>query len=137
MNLAPRLILLHKQSSSARTRFLRFPHGLVAFAALSEQSSLRPADDAAVRHHPAAVVRDAEERLALPPGSIEAVTDFHAEVDTPEGMVPVLLAGFTTVDPPFAAAENLGGKFIAITEARGVPAIDLELARRAYEVVLG
>lgn len=137
MSLTPRLILLHKQSSSARTRFLRFPHGLVAFAALPAQASLRPADEAAVRAHPAAPIRAAEIELGLAPGSIEAVTDFHAEVDTPDGVVPVLLGGFTSIDPPFAAAERLGGKFIAITEARGLPAIDLDLARRAYEVVLG
>ncbi|NWG30376.1 MAG: hypothetical protein HXY29_02620 [Rhodocyclaceae bacterium] len=29
--LAPRLLCCHKQSTSARTRFVRWPHGMLAF----------------------------------------------------------------------------------------------------------
>ncbi len=135
----PRLLLIHKQKTSARTRFLRFPPGLLAFEALPEGTALHVSEDdgAEVLPLPTPILREAEQRFGLPPGSLEPITDFRAEADTPSGVVPVLLAGFTTIDPPFAAAEALGGKFIAITEARGVPPLDLELARRAYEVLIG
>jgi len=112
---APRLILFHKQRSSARTRFLRFADTMLAFG-------------------PASAVA---ERMALPVGSIEVVDDFSHDIDTPEGAVPVLLAGFTSIDPPFTAAEAIGGRFVAITEARGLPAVELDLLRHAYEVLIG
>jgi hypothetical protein len=58
-------------------------------------------------------------------------------VATAEGALPVLLAAFTSIDPPFAAAEACGGRFAAITEARGLPPVELALLRRAYEVLIG
>jgi hypothetical protein len=51
--------------------------------------------------------------------------------------VPVLLAGFTTIDPPFNAADSVGGRFVALTELRGLPASEMDLVRRAYTVILG
>jgi hypothetical protein len=133
---APRLILFHKQKSSARTRFLRFADTVVAFAPLPASATLN-AETSSVRPHPAAHLRAAEERLALPAGSLESVADFSADVSTTDGTVPVLLASFTGIDPPFAAAEAIGARFMAITEARGLPPVELELLRRAYEVLIG
>lgn len=138
MPLTPRLVLIHKQKTSARVRFLRLPDGVVAFAPLPALAALRGEDFApGVQVHPAAVVRDAEKRLDLPEGSIAAEAEFQAWVDTPAGDVPVLLAYFTTIDPPFAAAEAVGGKFIAMTEARSLAEIERNLLRRVYEHVIG
>ncbi len=133
---APRLILFHKQKTSARTRFLRFADTVLAFGPLAASATLC-AETGVVHPHPAAHLRAAEERLALPAGSLEAVADFDAGVATPDGTVPVLLAGFTSIDPPFAAAAEIGARFASITEARGLPAIELELLRRAYEILIG
>lgn len=137
--LPPLLILYHKQSTSGRTRFLRLTPGLLAFAPLPLFSSLKEENEATspVRPHPAAHLKAAEDRLGLNSGSLEAEAEFYAEIDTPEGPVPVLLARFTAMDPPFAAAEALGGKFITLTEARGLHPVELDLARRAYELILG
>lgn len=115
MDSAPRLILFHKQKTSARTRFLRFADTVLA-------SGPAPAVEA---------------RMALPAGSIELVDDFSHPIETPEGCVPVLLAAFTSIDPPFAAAEAIGGRFVAITEARGLPPVELDLLRKAYEILIG
>lgn len=112
---APRLILFHKQKTSARTRFLRFADTVLAVGPLPS----------------------VEERMALPAGSLETVDDFRMHVDTADSAVPVLLAGFTSIAPPFAAAEAIGGRFVAITEARGLPPVELELLRHAYEVLIG
>src|SRR5690348_4739808 len=138
MPLTPRLILLHKQKTSARVRFLRLPEGILAFSPLPEAAVLCAEDfDAKILPHPVALLRDAEIRLGLPENSIATEAEFHAWVDTPTGEVPVLLAYFTTIDPPFSAAESVGGKFIAMTEARSLIEIERNLLRRVYEYVIG
>lgn len=135
----PRLILYHKQSTSGRTRFLRLPAGLLAFGELPFLSLAvdEEATAGTVRPHPAAALREAEARLGLPGGSLAADTEFHAEIDTPAGRVPVILAAFTSTDPPFAAVEALGGRFIPLTEIIGAHPAEVELLRRAYETILG
>lgn len=104
--LAPRLLCFHKQGTSARTRFVRWPHGMLAFA-------------------------------PLPIEAISVLTEFEGIFVTPQGEIPVQLVQFTTQDPPFAAVEALGGKFIAITEARDCDPRELQLLRQAYEIIIG
>jgi hypothetical protein len=139
MNLEPRLVMYHKQSTSARTRFLRFADGLLAFDPLPEGAVLRDeaAPQGSILPHPAQVLKRAEEKLGLAAGSLRVEAEFHAEVDTPDGEVTVWLAEFTSMDPPFAAAEAIGARFVALLEARGLPALELQLARRAYTAILG
>ncbi len=135
----PRLLLFHKQGTSARTRFVRFGDSLLAFAPPPAGTSLR-ADDAVPGEpvpHTAALLKLAEGKLGLPGGSLQFEPEFSATLDTPQGEVPVLLAGFTTQDPPFVAADSVGGRFVALTEMRGLPAVEMELVRRAYTVILG
>lgn len=137
--LPPRLILFHKQSTSGRTRFLKFATGFVAFEQIPFLSTLVDERDVdrTVCPHPAASLRDAERRLGLTDGAIEAETEFYAELDTPQGRIPILLAAFTTIDPPFAAAETLGGRFVPLTELFGSHPAEVDLVRRAYELILG
>lgn len=138
MSLLPRLILLHKQSTSGRVRFLCLPTGVAAFSPLPSLSALHDEDySPKIQFHPAAVVREAEIHLGLPEGGIVPEAEFQAWVDTPEGDVPVLLGAFAGIDPPFAAAELAGGRFIAITESRSLSDVERNLLRRAYEHVLG
>jgi len=137
-----RLILYHKQSTSARTRFLRLDYGgICAFDPLPALSSYIDVDDDFeendnVMLHPAQLISNAELRMGLDSGGLSADGDFHARVDTPNGIVHVYLARFTTIDPPFETAEHIGGKFIALTEARGRPPAEMELLRQAYAVVM-
>lgn len=133
-----RLILAHKQKTSARVRFLRFDHGLIAFAPLPTLAAvLEDAPPARVEMHPGVYLRQAETRLGLASGELALEAEFSAAVDTPDGLLRVRLATFTGIDPPFAAAEALGGCFIAITEARGATPVELELLRQAYSTLLG
>lgn len=138
------LILYHKQATSARTRFLRLAHGGVcAFAALDERASLLSDDEAdartgdAVVPHPAPLAAQATTALGLEPGTIEIDSGYRHTVETPQGLLRIFLARFTTTDPPFAAVEKAGASFIDITQARGLPPAELELLRAAYELVLG
>jgi len=137
----PRLVMFHKQSTSARTRFLMLDYGGVcAFGGLPDLSQLvevgeEPAQTLA--HHPASVIGRTERELGLAPGSLQSEKGFRAKVDAPEGLIDVFLARFTSIDPPFEWAEQQGAKFIDLTQARGLPAVELQILRRAYERILG
>ena len=131
-----RFICFHKQKTSARTRFLRMGDSVLAGGPLPAASRLC-ADRGSLLPHPAAGLKALESRLGLGSGALRPETEFHAEADTPAGRVVVVLAEFTAIDPPFAAAEVAGGRFIAITEARDLPEIELALLRQAYETILG
>lgn len=133
-----RLILAHKQKTSARVRFLRFPDGICAFAPLPVLSSVEEEDSTSpVAYHPNAWLRTAEANLGLESGSLKPEPEFNATVQTPDGAITVQLASFDTVDPPFAEAEAIGARFIAITDARGGTPVEMELLRRAYAALLG
>jgi hypothetical protein len=133
-----RLLLAHKQKTSARVRFLRFPHGLCAFAALPKLATVfEEPPSSQVEFHPSLYLRSAEATLGLENGGLALEAEFSASVDTPDGLVRVRLATFTSIDPPFEAADKLGGKFIAITEARGCAPAEMELLRQAYTVLMG
>lgn len=135
--LSPRLLCFHKQGTSARTRFVRWPHGMLAFEPLPADARLLDEKSALVRRHPADVLVEAAARLGMPADSLRAETEFAAATATPAGEVPVFLVQFTTLDPPFADIENHGGRFIAITEARDVGSLELALLRKAYEILIG
>jgi len=137
-SLTPRLILLHKQKTSAMVRFLCLSDGLLAFEPMPPEASLRDEDWlSSVDVHPAAHARAAAVRLGLPESAIEPEGEFHAWVATDAGDVPVLMGVFTQEDPPFEAVERAGGRFIHMMEARQLKTLDQLLLRRAYEHVLG
>lgn len=135
-----RLILVHKHRTSARTLFLRFPDGIVTPEALPKLSQVLGEDeaveDATVVAHPAMLIKQAAAALGLEGSDIQLESDFHANVDTPQGVAPIYLGEITTVDAPLAAVERGGGHFIAITEARDLSPAELELLRRAYTAVM-
>jgi hypothetical protein len=133
-----RLVLCHKQATSARVRFFSREDSILAFDPLGAGASLHDEDYMAeVPLHPGAVVRAAEARLALPGGSLAAEGGFQAWIATDAGEVPVVLAAFQSADPPFDAAERCGGRFIAMTDARRLPPLEQQLLRRVYEYLLG
>ncbi len=68
--------------------------------------------------------------------SLQIEHEFRAQVDTPDGTVTVYLARFTMIDPPRAEVEPQEGKFIALTEARNLPGVELQLLRQAYSFIM-
>ena len=137
-----RLLLAHKQKTSARVRFLRFPHGLSAFSPLPALSAVHDEVTAdRVELHPGLYLRSAEVALGLDRGGLALEPDFCASVATPDGPIRIRLATFTSIDPPFELAEKLGGKFVAITDARGglvtAASAEMELLRQAYTALMG
>jgi hypothetical protein len=73
----------------------------------------------------------------LPSGSLKAEGEYHQMVEVPGKKIQIILGEITTVDPPFDEAEKAGASFIDLTQARGLPQVELELLRCAYELVLG
>jgi hypothetical protein len=133
-----RVILYHKQPTSARTRFLRYGYDSVcASEPLPPLSQLVEGNGDGTALHPTAVLQGLEEKMGLAAGSLKADAEFQQKVEVPDGSIPIILAAFTSMDPPFEAVEQAGAAFIDLTQARDLPAIELELLRKAYEVILG
>jgi hypothetical protein len=132
-----RVILYHKQPTSARTRFLKFNHESVcAFEPLPKLSA-RVTTLPSTVHHPAAILREIEVRLGLPPESLSNEAEYRQAVEVPGDTIEVLLARINMIDPPFETAERIDASFIDLTQARKLPQVELELLRVAYELVLG
>ncbi|MES9970716.1 MAG: hypothetical protein ABW092_11840 [Candidatus Thiodiazotropha sp.] len=133
-----RIILYHKQATSARTRFLRLENSSVClFDPIPMPADLLDRVESNTVNHPAAILQDAEKRLDLPAGCLKAEAEYRHRVEAPGQTIQVILAAITTVDPPFEEVEKRGASFIDLTQARGLPEIELQLLRCAYEFVLG
>lgn len=133
-----RVILYHKQATSARTRFVKFADDTVfAFGPVAKLSQLDESSLDNTLAHPASVMKKTEDLLGLEGGCLKAELDYQHKVEVPGGNIHILLANITTMDPPFEAVEKAGGRFIDLTQARGLPQVELELLRHAYELVLG
>jgi hypothetical protein len=52
-------------------------------------------------------------------------------------VIPVFLARFTSIDPPFEIAERLDAEFIYLTQAADLVRLELDLLRSAYETIMG
>ena len=133
-----RVILYHKQATSARTRFVLFDNNTVlAFGAVPKLVQLLDNGVGKTAIHPTAVMRQTEQLMGLAEGSLKAEAEYQHAVEIPGATVQILLANITTMDPPFAEIEKAGAGFIDLTQARGLPQHELELLRYAYELVLG
>ena len=133
-----RVILYHKQATSARTRFVKFAGDTVlAFGPVAALSQLQQNQQDNTLIHPAGVMKKTEALLGLEPGSLKAEAEFQHCVEVPGGNIQILLAAITTMDPPFDVIQQQGGCFIDLTQARGLPVTELELLRHAYELILG
>ena len=55
----------------------------------------------------------------------------------PGGPLSIYLLRLQSIDPPFGAAEQVGGCFVELTGARDIAPVELELLRRAYVHVMG
>lgn len=137
-----RVIMYHKAPTSARTCFLLqdegvcLPGRLPKLAQLVDSATPRHADPGNVVAHPSPLLRHIAEWLDLPQEELELDEEFCEKVDVAGGPLTVYLVRFASIDPPFDAAERIDGRFIALTEGRGLPPAELDLLRRAYTVIM-
>lgn len=136
-----RVILYHNNPASARLRFLRFSYHRVcypeALPALSVLSDTLSDASHSIAIHPAATIQQVEKQLHLESGELQVEGEYRASVDVAGGPVSVFLARFNSIDPPFELAQMIGARFIDLNEARDLPQVELELLRKAYELILG
>ncbi|PTD97657.1 hypothetical protein [Pseudothauera lacus] len=124
------LILYHKQSTSGMVRFARFGNTVLA-------ARLAAGDGGDVLPHPGPLATQATARLGLPAGAVRVDGEFHADLLAPGGTLDVRLGEFTTIDPPFDAVAAADGRFVTLTEIRGLPDTERDVLRLVYEHVLG
>ena len=133
-----RFLIYHKQGTSGKTLFLQYANGSILgpepVPALSQKTHnqrgmFEPED--------ATVAGDAARKLSMPADSFEINPDFVSVVETPETCLNIVLVSLTTLDPPHDLVAKAEAKFIGIMQARGLPDVELELLRTAYESILG
>jgi hypothetical protein len=133
-----RAILFHKQATSARLRFLQFSYGSVcALEKLSLPAQVNAGNAGKPTVHPAPVLRQIASGVGLAAEQLRVEPAYRIAVEVTGEHIQILLIAIDSIDPPFEQAEAIGARFIALTQARGLPRVELELLRRAYELVLG
>ena len=133
-----RVIFYHKQSTSARTRFLRFANNSVcAFDALPKLARVVDEVPEIMPLHQHGVLSAAAQEIGLEPEDLAVESGFQQQVEVPGQRIRIILLAIKTIDPPFELAERIDAGFIDLTQARSLPPVELELLRAAYETVLG
>lgn len=133
--LAWRMLVCHKHPVSARLHFLIpqvsgvvLPQALPRLAVIAE-----PGCEPRVQSHPASALRSLRQILGLEP-ALELVSEFQLHLEVPGQILPVYLAALPGHDlcPPVP-----GTRWIELPQSIGMPWLDRELLRRAYEVLIG
>lgn len=135
---AQRLILYHKHASSGRTMFLRLHETVCQFEGLSGAARIVESHIGGnqVDTDLSDLLAEAEHRLGLVNGTLKLDVEFSVAIAEADQPIQVYLAQFTTTDPPEEHFAAQAGKFIALTDARRLPPIELELLRLAYTVIM-
>ena len=138
-----RFILYHKTPSSGRTVFFRPQDGgacvLDKLPRLSQimDDTIKPCTDNNVITLPTPLLKSLTEWLQIEQNEIEIDNEYYEKVDAAGGTITVYLVSFKMIDPPYAMAERVGGKFVLLTEMRDLGPTELELLRRAYIAIMG
>jgi len=83
--------------------------------------------------HPASALRSLQRELGIEK-PLELVADYRVDLEVAGGILPVFLAALDGHDLCRAA---IGTHWIELTQSIGMPWLDRELLRRAYEVLIG
>jgi hypothetical protein len=133
-----RLVLYHKHSFSGRTLFLNLNGTVCQFDGLSADSRIVASHVGGnqVSEDVSELLADAEQRLGLAGGTVELDREFRVAIADAGTPIQIYLARFTTVDPPYEQLAEQDGKFIALMDARRLPATELELLGLAYSTIM-
>lgn len=136
-----RVIFYHKTATSAKTCFLKQQSGeICCFKKIPSLSQIidpsEPGYEDEVTPHPVLLLKHASEKWGFTQDEMEIDREFHEKIDVAGDCLSVYLARFTTIDPPYESVKNIGASFISITQARNLSPVELELLRRAYNVIM-
>lgn len=133
-----RVILCHFDSYSTAMHFARYGDSVLMPSPLPEDAG---ADTAPVvigeQHTPAAVMDAMIARYGFDPGQLIHADGFEEWMTCSAGAIRIHLARFTSFDVPRVAIEPHGGVFKPISEMRGMPMIELNLLRGAFNLIMG
>lgn len=133
-----RVILCHFDSYSAALLFARYGASVLAPTPLpASASDIPPPDDSGEQHAPSAVFAALIAKYGLGPAQLKIDDDFQAWLSDDIGPIRIHLARFTSLDAPHEAIEALGGAFKPISQMRGMPATELNLMRRVFNLMVG
>lgn len=133
-----RILLCHKHPVSARLRFLVpenpkagvvVPESLPPLCVVAE-----PDQQPNVQSHPATALNLLKQRMPNLDPEFEICSEYQLYLETSEGLMPVYLAtlnGHNLCDTPE------GMRWMELTQSIGMPWLDREILRRAYEVLVG
>lgn len=135
---ANRVILSHFDSYSAALVFARFGKTLLLPEPLPESAVvMQPPAEPGPEHSADPVLDAAVRRYGLNAAEIVRMNGFEAWTLTDSGPVRVHLLRFTTFLAPAESIAPHGGTFAPISNLRSSPRIELELARRGFNLILG
>ena len=133
-----RVILSHFDNYSAALVFARFGKTLLLPEPLPESAVAMLAPAQPLPEHDADLVVDAAvHRYGLNAADIVRMTGYDAWLRTDSAPIRVHLLRFTTFLAPGESIAPHGGTFAPISNLRGSPRIELELARRGFNLILG
>lgn len=132
-----RVILCHFDSYSAALVFARYGASVLAPAPLPEDASTIPAPgDISEQYNPGAVLDAMVIQHRLDPTQLALDDGLQAWISSDSGPIRIHLVRFTTIDAPRQAIEPLGGVFKPISDMRGLPMIELNLMRHAFNLIM-
>ncbi|NJK38568.1 MAG: hypothetical protein HC920_12925 [Oscillatoriales cyanobacterium SM2_3_0] len=135
-----RLILYHKQPTSARILFCRWQGTTCLFDGLPADGTVTASrvedEPLALTPIPNSLIPEIEERLQLTDGDLRQEKDFQAVVSDATGTTDIYLAQLAQTDAPHGQMARIEAKLIPITEARTLPAIELKLLGLVYAFLM-
>lgn len=132
-----RVILCHYDTYSSALLFARYGMSVLAPSPLPEGASAMAAPAAAdARHQPAAALNALAAQFGLDATQLDPVGGFDEWMSSGGDPIRIHLARFSTFEAPRDAIEPHGGVFKPISEMRGTAMLELNLLRRAFNVML-
>jgi hypothetical protein len=133
-----RVILCHFDSYSAASVFARYGASVLAPAPLPPDANPMSApSDIAAQHADNTVMDALIARYGYAAKDLTHTAAFQEWMGSATGPIRIHLLRFTTFEAPRSAIEPHGGLFKPISEMRGTPMIELNLLRRAFDLVMG
>ena len=132
-----RVILCHFDSYSAASLFARYGLSVLAPTPLPEGASAIAAPaNITEQYAPDAVMEALIAQYGFALAELTHADGFQEWMISASGPIRIHLVRFTTLDAPRAMIEPHGGLFKPISEMRGTPMIELNLLRRAFDLVM-
>lgn len=132
-----RVVLAHFDSYSCALVFAKFGRSLLLPEPLAEGTQVEPPAEVSPVFDREAVLAEAVAKYGLKPEDVKFQKDYDEWLQTSSGLVRIHLLRFFTFLAPKEAIEPYEGRFLPISELRGLPKVDLNVAKGVFNLILG